>query len=108
MFCPLIGIGLVVAEQLAKRGATVIFTARNLSEGFKIQNTLRTATKNPKIFCEYLDLNNFSSIVTFISNVDQVFPSVDLLINNAGVFFHPPQETVDKFDITFQTNYLGR
>ena len=55
-----------------------------------------------------MDLNNFSSIVTFISNVDQVFPSVDLLINNAGVFFHPPQETVDKFDITFQTNYLGR
>jgi NAD(P)-dependent dehydrogenase (short-subunit alcohol dehydrogenase family) len=31
-----------------------------------------------------------------------------LLINNAGVFFHPPKETVDKFDVTFQTNYLGR
>jgi NAD(P)-dependent dehydrogenase (short-subunit alcohol dehydrogenase family) len=40
--------------------------------------------------------------------VNQLCSKVDLLINNAGVFFHPPKETVDKFDVTFQTNYLGR
>lgn len=54
-----------------------------------------------------MDLNNFVSIHNFVSHVNQICTQVDLLINNAGVFFHPPKETVDKFDVTFQTNYLG-
>jgi NADP-dependent 3-hydroxy acid dehydrogenase YdfG len=55
-----------------------------------------------------LDLNNFASIHNFVSDVNQLCSKVDLLINNAGVFFYPPKETVDKYDVTFQTNYLGR
>ncbi|EFX87897.1 hypothetical protein DAPPUDRAFT_311307 [Daphnia pulex] len=101
------GLGLAVAEQLANRGAIIIFTARDLDKGLAIQESLRERTKNPKIFCEYLDLNNFVSIHQFVSRVNQKCSKVDLLINNAGVFFHPPKETVDKFDVTFQTNYLG-
>ncbi|XP_032789364.2 retinol dehydrogenase 12-like isoform X2 [Daphnia magna] len=101
------GIGLVVAQLLANRGASIIFTARNSDEGIVIQNYLRAATKNPKIYCKYLDLNDFVSIHKFVLHVNQACSTVDLLINNAGVFFHPPSETVDKFDVTFQTNYLG-
>ena len=103
-----IGLGLVVTEQLADRGASIIFTARNLDEGLVIQERLRAKTKNPNIFCKHLDLNNFASIHNFVSDVNQLCSKVDLLINNAGVFFFPPKETVDKFDVTFQTNYLGR
>lgn len=106
--CILLGIGLVVAEQLARKGATVIITARNLAKGLKIQDHLRTLTGNSRINCHYLDLNDFNSIHNFISNLDKQFQSIHLLINNAGVFFLPPEETVDKFDVTFQTNYLGR
>lgn len=98
----------MVAEQLAKKGATVVITARDLAGGLKIQNKLRIKTKNPLIFCHYLDLNNFDSIHKFVLDVNKEFPCIHLLINNAGVFFHPPEETVDKFDVTFQTNYLGR
>nr|CAH0103023.1 unnamed protein product [Daphnia galeata] len=101
------GLGLVVTEKLAYRGASIIFTARNLDEGLAIQECLRAKTKNPNIFCKHLDLNNFASIHNFVSDVNQLCSKVDLLINNAGVFFYPPKETVDKYDVTFQTNYLG-
>lgn len=99
---------MVVAQLLADRGATIIFTARNCDEGVAIQDYLRAETKNPKIYCKYMDLNDFASVRKFVLHVNQVCTTVDLLINNAGIFFHPPRETVDKFDITFQTNYLGR
>ena len=101
------GIGLAVATQLAKRGATVIFTARNLQKGHIIQEKIQKSTNNPNIFCCHLDLNNFATVHKLVYDVELISPTVDLLINNAGIFFHPPEETVNGFEITFQTNYLG-
>lgn len=33
--------------------------------------------------------------------------ALDVLVNNAGVFYHPSQLTKDGFEVSFQTNYLG-
>jgi len=98
------GIGLAVITELAKRGATIIFTARNSSQGIKVRDNIILLTGNPKIICKELDLNDFSSIRSFVS---QLQTSLDLLINSAGTFFHPPERTADGYDVTFQTNYLG-
>lgn len=98
------GIGYSVVEQLALRGAHVIFTARDLTKGIQIQNKLREKTKNQSITCEQLDLEDLKSVQTFASGFHK---QIHVLIINAGIFYHPPQETADGFDITFQTNYLG-
>jgi len=102
------GIGLAVTKEIAKRGATVIFTARNLAQGNKVKDDVIALTGNPNIICKQLELNDFSSIRSFVSELQSgLCSTIDLLINNAGIFFHPPEETVDGYDITFQTNYLG-
>lgn len=36
------------------------------------------------------------------------FDSVYALVNNAAVFYQPFYQTEDDFDVTFQTNYLGK
>lgn len=36
------------------------------------------------------------------------FDSVYALVNNAAVFYQPFDRTEDDFDVTFQTNYLGK
>ena len=93
---------------MACKGATIILAVRNLHEGLKIQENLKHSTLNSKIICKSLDLNDFASIHSFVNNLTELNCGIDLLINNAGVFFHPPEETIDKFDVTFQTNYLGK
>ena len=102
------GIGLTVATEIAKRGALIIFTARNLSQGTRIRDKIIAQTGNPNVICKQLDLNDFSSIQTFVSQLQPgLYPNIDILINNAGIFFHPPEKTIDGYDVTFQTNYLG-
>ena len=49
----------------------------------------------------------FVYILIYIFLLYLGYPRIDLLVNNVGVFFHPPQVTVDGFDVTFQSNYLG-
>ena len=102
------GIGLAVTTEIAKRGAVTIFTARNLTQGIQVRDKIIAQTGNPNIYCKQLDLNNFSSIHTFVSQLKLgSYSNIDILINNAGTFFHPPEKTVDGYDVTFQTNYLG-
>lgn len=36
------------------------------------------------------------------------FDSIYALVNNAAVFSEPFYTTEDDFDVTFQTNYLGK
>lgn len=89
---------------MALRGAHVIFTARNLDKGIEVQNKLRVKTKNQSITYEYLDLEDLKSVQSFASAFNK---EIHILVINAGIFYHPPKKTVDNFETTFQTNYLG-
>lgn len=55
-----------------------------------------------------LDLNSFESIIHFSQTIFNEFKEIYALVNNSGVFFHPQKLTSDGFDVTFQTNYLGK
>lgn len=101
------GIGKETSVFLAGKGASVILACRNNSEGQFIAEKLRNSTGNPYISCEYLDLTSFKSIRAFVQRLKELGVNVYALINNAGVFYHPVKLTDDKFETTFQTNYLG-
>jgi NAD(P)-dependent dehydrogenase (short-subunit alcohol dehydrogenase family) len=60
-----------------------------------------------KISYERLDLANLASVADFAKQM-QARPSLDLLINNAGVMALPRrQTTADGFEMQFGTNHLG-
>lgn len=54
-----------------------------------------------------MDLNSFDSIAEFSNNILEEFQEIYALVNNAGVFYYPHEQTEDGFDVTLQTNYLG-
>jgi NAD(P)-dependent dehydrogenase (short-subunit alcohol dehydrogenase family) len=54
-----------------------------------------------------LDLASQSSVGSAAKEIRAHFPSVDLLINNAGVMEVPYQRTEDGFELTLATNHLG-
>ena len=93
------GVGLATARALAGAGAHVILAVRNLELGAQ-----RAAEMGGDTCVVELDLADQSSVRAF---PDLVEGDVDILINNAGLVAQHRRETVDGFEITLGTNFLG-
>ena len=93
------GVGLATARALARAGAHVILAVRNLDLGAQRAAEIGGSTEVVK-----LDLADLSSVRAFPS----LFTGdVDVLINNAGLVAQSRSETVDGFEVTLGTNFLG-
>lgn len=55
----------------------------------------------------YLNLSSFASIRKCAQHLSTTEPKIHILINNAGVFFHPFEITEDGFETHLQVNHLG-
>lgn len=91
-------------------GATLVLACRDTEKGLQAKEYIlkRVTGKKLKIFVKHLDLTSFNSILKFADTINSEFQEVYALVNNAGIFYHPQQITEDGFEITFQTNYLGK
>ncbi len=98
------GIGLEICQQLVERGYEVILTARNESVGRKAADEIGAS-----FFL--LDVASESSIQSFISQFSESHDSLDVLINNAGIYIDGDQHAINvDFDIvhqTMETNVYG-
>ena len=93
------GVGLATARALTRAGAHVILAVRNVELGAQ-----RAAEMGGDTSVVKLDLAEQASVHAFPDLVDG---DVDILINNAGVVVQSRSETVDGFEMTLGTNFLG-
>ncbi|XP_047480504.1 retinol dehydrogenase 11-like isoform X3 [Penaeus chinensis] len=101
------GIGRFTAFDLARKGALVYLAGRSREAGATVVREVTQATGNRDVHFLPLDLTEFSSIVTFVQEFLRCEEKLDVLVNNAAVFHHPPKQTQHNLEIVFQTNYLG-
>lgn len=101
------GIGKQAAIDLAKLGAKVVFTSRNLRKGDVAQAEIREAANSKLVDCLPLDLASFASIERFAKEFLARYPRLDVLILNAGLVLDTRTETEDGFETTFGVNHLG-
>ena len=102
------GLGYETALALAGVGAMVVLTGRNDAKGRNAIQSIRAQFPDAKVSYEALDLASLASVAEFVARFVAAYPSLDLLINNAGVMALPQrQTTVDGFEMQFGTNYLG-
>jgi len=73
------GIGLELATQLSKRNNTVIVTGRNPATLSEIRKSL------PSIHTYQSDVSDPTAIPLLYQNVTQDFPTLNVVINNAGI-----------------------
>ncbi|ODQ64092.1 NAD(P)-binding protein [Nadsonia fulvescens var. elongata DSM 6958] len=108
------GVGAAVAEDMARRGAQIIFLVRNVNDGWLIDfiNDLRYRSNNHLLYAEEADLSDLHSIRKFATKwLDNSPPRrLDTVICCAGTA--PPPGTLrlaTKSDIEqqFLINYLG-
>ena len=101
------GLGYETALALAKAGAEIILTGRDDRKGQSAIEKIGREVIGAKIGYERLDLASLASVADFAERM-QARPSLDLLINNAGVMALPRrQTTADGFEMQFGTNHLG-
>jgi NAD(P)-dependent dehydrogenase (short-subunit alcohol dehydrogenase family) len=93
------GVGLGTARVLARAGAHVILAVRNTDLGAQRAAEIGGSTSIAK-----LDLADLSSVRAFPDLIDE---DVDILINNAGGLTQHRADTVDGFETTIGTNFLG-
>lgn len=114
------GIGLVALRKLYEKGGfRIILGVRSKEKAdaaIKETKDAITADKKPlpanseMVFIESLDLSSLASIKKFADAVLASTPTLDLLINNAGLFAgmgSSPQFTKEGFELTIGTNHVG-
>jgi NAD(P)-dependent dehydrogenase (short-subunit alcohol dehydrogenase family) len=99
------GIGLVTAQELARRGARVILACRSEARGKQAQEHIARQVPGADVQFRPLDLAELSSVREFAASYP--YERLDLLINNAGVMALPYGRTADGFETQFGVNHLG-
>ncbi len=101
------GIGKLTALQLAKAGNEVIIHGRNAEKVDRCIVELKEDSGNERISSFVADLSDLAAVKAMANEIKSMFDSLDVLINNAGVF----QSTVDTdkngIDIRLTVNYLA-
>ena len=101
------GLGLVVARELARRGALVVLACRNMEKGGAALAEVKAAATGPDPELRELDLASLESVRSFADRFAAEHDGLDLLINNAGVMASPRRYTADGFELHLGTNHLG-
>ncbi len=102
------GIGFYAAAELARNGAHVLLGCRDQSKGDAA--LARMQALDPRVSAEVavFDLASLESVRAFAAAELARGVSLDLLINNAGVYAPKKRlETKDGFEIQFGVNVLG-
>ena len=101
------GIGVETARALAKTGAEVIITARDMVKAQEVADDIIETTGNKRVHIDHLELDSLSSVELFVQRFLETKRSLNILINNAGVMACPLSYTKDGFEMQFGTNHVG-
>jgi len=101
------GIGKLAAIRLAKDGHQLILHGRSPEKLENGISEIKESTTNEKLSGVVADLSDFDSIKRMISELSKTVLTIDVLINNAGVFKSPGQTNQDGLDLRFVVNYFA-
>jgi NAD(P)-dependent dehydrogenase (short-subunit alcohol dehydrogenase family) len=100
-----VGIGFAIAEGLAREGATVIVNGRSEARAAKAVENIREKIPEAKVDAFVADLSTADGFEALQS----VYPKVDILVNNLGIFNPQPFEEIsdDEWRRFFEINVLS-
>ena len=94
-------------EKLFRTGARVIMACRDLKKCEQTREKIVSDSFNTNVVCRECDLASIESIKNFADEINKNEKYLHLLINNAGVMWHPSKLTKDGFEQHLGVNYLG-
>ncbi|MFZ0519076.1 MAG: glucose 1-dehydrogenase [Acidobacteriaceae bacterium] len=102
------GIGAAIAKALAAEGASVVVNYSSSKEGAD-RVVADIAAKGGKAVAVQGDVSKSKDVERIFAETKKQFGSLDVLVNNAGIYEFSPigEVTEDKFHRLFNTNVLG-
>ncbi|BDZ48587.1 short-chain dehydrogenase [Frondihabitans sucicola] len=94
------GIGAAAARQLHERGHRVVIVGRSPEKTAAV-------ARNLGVDSLVADFTRLEDVRTLASHLQDAYPRIDVLANNAGGVFGDPTKTIDGFEKTFQINHLA-
>jgi retinol dehydrogenase-12 len=101
------GIGRETAGQLLGRGYRVLVHGRTLEKAERAAAELKRDTPSACAEPVYADLSVIREVVALAEQVKAKTASLDVLINNAGVYEHERRLTCDGFETTMAVNHFA-
>src|SRR5438132_7742698 len=101
------GIGKATAIGLARLGARVGITGRDLRRCEQAAAEIRTISGNPAIDAFAADLSSQAEVHRLANAVLNTYPRLDVLVNNVGGFWAHRHSTADGLEHTFALNHLA-
>jgi len=101
------GLGKATAFALAHQHATVILGCRDKRRGEAVLAEFKAASSAATVDLLLLDLSVQHSVRTAVTEFENRYDHIDVLINNAAVFKRQRTLTVDGYESMFATNHLG-
>jgi len=101
------GIGRATSLALARRGARVVMVVRNPAKGEKVRRDIVRASGNAEVELEIADFARQASIRAFALALAERHPTLDVLVNNAGIWSERRRTSPEGVELTWATNVLG-
>jgi len=101
------GIGKATAIGLARLGARVGITGRDVTRTGQVAADIRAASGNPAVDPFAADMSSQAEVRRLAVAVLETYPRLDVLINNVGGFWAHRHPTADGLERTFALNHLA-
>ena len=101
------GIGKATAIGLARLGARVGITGRDVARTGQVAADIRAASGNPEVDAFAADMSSQAEVRRLAVAVLETYPRLDVLINNVGGFWAHRHPTADGLERTFALNHLA-
>ncbi len=101
------GIGFETAKSLAQQGATVVTVSRGGGDGAQKAEQVRRETGSDAVTFVPADLSSLQDIRRLAEEFKAQFETLDVLVNNAGLFAPERKTTADGYELTFALNHLA-
>jgi NAD(P)-dependent dehydrogenase (short-subunit alcohol dehydrogenase family) len=101
------GIGLEAAEELARRGASLILVGRDERRADAARRRIVGRVKGAEVAFRLADLSRLAELRRLAADLLATAGRIDVLINNAGAFFDRHALTEDGWERTFALNHMS-
>jgi NAD(P)-dependent dehydrogenase (short-subunit alcohol dehydrogenase family) len=101
------GLGLEVSRELARNGAHVVMASRDQDKADHAKADILAEIPDASLEIQPLDLASLASVREAAATIVAAHPTIDTLVNNAGLMGIPESRTEDGFEMQFGVNHLG-
>jgi NAD(P)-dependent dehydrogenase (short-subunit alcohol dehydrogenase family) len=101
------GIGKQTAIDLAEMGATVIVHGRNMEKTITTAEEISEITGNRAVDYFVADFSSLKAVRKLSEDIHKKYNSLDVQINNAGIYQHHRELSEEGFEMTFAVNHLA-